>query len=143
MLVLALAVLQNAPPAAVAACSAYYLVGALAGLFKRLQAESTNDAATEDYNSAAARVWRTPVLSGLAGVGGVLVIAMLPALTPQSTPATAVVPTPTLSQVFDLNANAHLLVLAAAFGLTPGLLTGRLQEIGEQYKGNLQSTNPT
>jgi hypothetical protein len=48
-----------------------------------------------------------------------------------------------LADVFDLGINPHFLIIAAVFGLTPGLLLGRLQALGERYKSNLESTQAT
>jgi hypothetical protein len=35
------------------------------------------------------------------------------------------------------------LIIAATFGLSPNLLINQLQKKSEEYKGNLQSTQPT
>jgi hypothetical protein len=88
------------------AAAAFYVVGAVFGLFKQLQSESQTLHAIEDYGLGSARLLLTPVLSGLAAVGGVFVTAMaigpvdLEALkptepTPTATPAvvaTAITP---------------------------------------------------
>jgi len=164
-LVLVLALTRAAPPEAIVAGAAFYLAGSLAGLFKRVHAEAQGDAGAEDYNFTGARLWRTPVLSGLAALGGVMLIAMSPALIPPTTQGATAAPTqvgqtlaaqqltpvpsaparsstaiPSLDEIFDLVHNPQFLVLAAVFGLTPGLLLGRLQQLGDQYKANLSST---
>jgi hypothetical protein len=180
-ILLAIAIVRQAPPEQIVAALAFYLVGALAGLFKRLAAEADEIGAVQDYGFTAARIAHTPVRSGLAGLGGVMLIALLPALqphllppspaptatvlaTPSSGAAATVVPAPspspaataapsspapeatrppTLGEIFDLTRNTHFLILAAIFGLTPGLLTGRLQELGQQLRSNLQSSGRT
>ena len=64
---------------AFAAAATLYLIGAVVGLFNRLYAESSSDNSIEDYGLTVARTGLTPVLSGLAALGGVLIIAILPA----------------------------------------------------------------
>lgn len=54
-----------------------YLVGAVVGLFKRLSAEISADAASEDHGLFGARLVVTPLLSGLAAVGGVVLTIMI------------------------------------------------------------------
>jgi hypothetical protein len=148
---LVVALIRSAPTTAIVASAAFYLVGAIAGLFKRLHAESDTDSTVDDFEFASARIWQTPVLSGLAGIGGVMLIAMVPYLSPQLTLAVAdsaqraqfgSIP-PALHDVFSLELNPHYLLVAAVFGLTPEILLGRLQHLAEQYKGNLQSTQAT
>jgi hypothetical protein len=152
---------------AVAAAATFYLVGATVGLFNRLYADSQNDNSVEDYGLSMARLSLTPVLSGLAAMGGVVVIAMLPAalsgeiLTPAAaviTPAPAAAPTavavtpsptqpnavskhaPALHEIFNLSSNPLGIILAAVFGLSPALLVGALRSAGERYRSGLQST---
>jgi hypothetical protein len=90
----------------IAAASAFYLVGATVGLFNRLNDLEASASDVEDYGLTMARLMLTPVLSGLAAVGGALLIAMVPAafnpdiLAPQpgivvtATPAPAATETP-------------------------------------------------
>jgi hypothetical protein len=99
----------------IAAAAAFYLVGAAVGLFNRLNDEASSASDVEDYGLTMARLLLTPVLSGLAAVGGALLIAMVPAtinsdvLTPQSVPAvtaTAAAPAPTATSVVPAPAPA-------------------------------------
>jgi hypothetical protein len=82
----------------IVAAAAFYLVGAVVGLFNRLYVESGDEAAGEDYGLSRARLLLTPMLSGLAAIGGVLITGMLSgvvsvnAVTPSIVIAT---PTPT------------------------------------------------
>jgi hypothetical protein len=63
---------------AIIAAAAFFLVGAVVGLFDQLRRGSgTETAPEEDYGLARARLLYIPLLSGLAAVGGVLVTAML------------------------------------------------------------------
>jgi hypothetical protein len=176
---------------AIIAAAAFFLVGAVVGLFDQLRRGSgTETAPEEDYGLARARLLYIPLLSGLAAVGGVLVTAMLygtlndtippneaaaatpapavvvaAAATPSATavPAAAATPpagvreftpdvpaagvreftpdVPALDRVFDLQDNRFSLVIAAVFGLTPGLLVERLQNQATRYTSELQSTS--
>jgi hypothetical protein len=137
-LLLALALIRGATVEAIAAAAAYYLVGSCAGLFKRLQAEAESTYPVDDYNFSGTRVWRTPVLSGLAAVGGIVMIALLPGLIPAGSSVPIAIPS--LAEIFDLSKHPEFLVIAAIFGLTPGLLIGRLQQLGDQLMSNLSST---
>ena len=87
----------------------------------------------------------TPVLSGLAGVGGVLLMAMLyPTLNVVLDPAISGgtnVTVPSLDTIFSLTANRFGIVVAAIFGLTPDLLINRLQGEADRYKVDLQNTS--
>jgi hypothetical protein len=64
-----------------------------------------------------------------------------PALEPAgTTPAGAV---PSLKDIFDLDRYPIALLVAAVFGLTPGLLFDRLLQQAERYKTNLTSSQAT
>jgi hypothetical protein len=60
------------------AATACYLVGAVVGLFNILYA-GTDESDMDDYGLTAARIVLSPVLSGLAAVLGVFLVAVLPA----------------------------------------------------------------
>jgi hypothetical protein len=77
-LLLALAVLVGAPRAAIVAAVAFFLVGAVVGLFNRLGTDAGTDQVVNDYGLARARLLHTPIFSGLAALGGVVVTALLP-----------------------------------------------------------------
>jgi len=99
------------------------------------------------------RIGLTPVLAGLAAVGGVFVLAMAgsvmsgPGLTPMppqsvaSGSAAAARVAPLLLDVFSLRANPFGLLFAAVFGLAPNLLIGALQSTADGYKADLQTTS--
>lgn len=151
----------------IAAAAAIYLVGAVVGLFNRLYMESGDEAAGEDYGLSKTRLLLTPMLSGLAAVGGVMIVGMLSGVVDINafTPMAAMTPTPTLavgaeqiaatelpkdaavkiailslSDIFNLERYPFALVLAAAFGLAPKSFLERLQRAGEQSKLDLKST---
>jgi hypothetical protein len=101
-LVLSVVIVNRVDPQRVAAGVTYYAMGALAGLFLRLYIEVNMSKAVDDYGLAIARIITTPVLCGLAGLGGVLITIVLynsllgapalPATTPtQSGTATATI----------------------------------------------------
>ena len=120
---------------AILAAIVYYMVGAIAGLFGTIYVESTSKAPatadTDDYGLTLARLIGTPLLSGLAGVGGALVYSTLTQITNNH----AV----TLSNIFTLN-QLDYLIAAALFGYTPNLLVQGLQQRTNKYMSNLKST---
>jgi hypothetical protein len=209
-LLLAIAVIAGTGVDALIAAAAFYLVGAMIGLFNRLRLETQSEEAIEDYGLTSARLLCTPLFSGVAGITGVVLVAMLPIVfntivvvpqpssstqatvvsTPSPLPAQVVPPIATpaaltqavtatetltattqaatppqasvgpapaespaesparssversvpLRNIFDLGAYPFGLIIAAIFGLTPGLLIDRLRWQTEQYKLDLQST---
>ena len=144
----------------IATAAAIYLVGAVVGLFNRLFVESGDDAAGEDYGLSKTRLLLTPMLSGLAAVGGVLITGMLSgivdvnAITPTRDIAATVAAgtsmagagaqiandTFGLRDIFNLREYPFALVLAAIFGLTPKTFLKRLQRASEQTRLDLKST---
>jgi hypothetical protein len=136
---LLVAILMGAHPATIVAATAFYLVGALVGLFSKLRADAQSDRAVEDYGLASVRLIFTPLFSGLAAIGGVVLINLLP-VQAQSTPADAMQGLINLTAVFSLTTNKFGLIVAAIFGLTPGLLIDRLLQSTDQYKAELQNT---
>lgn len=148
----------------IAAAAAIYLVGAVVGLFNRLYMESGDEAAGEDYGLSKTRLLLTPMLSGLAAVGGVMIVGMLSgivdinAFTPapsmtadamaggegvQAQGAQVKAAVLGLGDIFSLEKYPFGLVLASIFGLTPKSFLQRLQRASEQSKLNLQSTAAT
>jgi hypothetical protein len=108
------------------AATIFYLVGVLVSLFSRLYDQSKTDSSIDDFRLASARLIAAPIFSGLAAVGGVLIVSKL-AIIQASTPAT-----------FELNlANV---IVAAVFGLTPSLFVTTFQRQADQYKADLKST---
>ncbi len=157
---LGIAMIMGAKPSQVLAATVFYLVGAVVGLFRQLAAAGSADThSEEDYGLATARLIHTPLFSGLAGVGGVVLTLIALAVTPRpatpSTTASAKAPAakqaqvgneqiasnevPSLEQIFDLD-NPTAVVIAAIFGLTPSLLMTRLHSNAEKFKVDLRST---
>jgi hypothetical protein len=114
----------------------FFLIGALVGLFKQLHLDARAETATEDYGLTTARLVCTPCFSGLAALGGVL-------LMPICISASAMAPPPAwgFANIFTLDNPANF-VLAALFGLAPHMLITRLHQATEKYKTDLRSTTP-
>jgi hypothetical protein len=167
LMILGLAVLRRIDDTTLVAGVVFYLVGAIVGLFNQMNTASGAAGETEeDFGLTHARLMYTPMLSGLAAIGGVLVVSFLSATllttspqeitggtealseaTPSAGPASTSDPEsqryarmPTLGEIFSLEDGQFGIVTAAIFGLTPGLLVDRLKGEGEKYKADLQST---
>ncbi len=136
-LLLAIAIVLDAPPEAIGAGVAYYLVGAVVGLFARLRADARLDEAVEDYGLANARLQQTVVASGLAAIAGVVLmgISVSAGLTGRGEAEV------TMADIFDISTPGGLLV-AAVFGLAPNLLLERLRTKSDEYRQDLGDTAP-
>lgn len=121
------------------AATAFYLVGAVSGLFGRFYQESLTGSAVDDFGFSTARLIATPLLSGLAGIGGVLVLITLTAL--GGSLLNAANGQLAIAQIFDVKPQA--LLMAAVFGLTPNLLIKGLQNTATKYESAIQSSRIT
>ena len=75
-LLLGLALIREVDELAVVAMCSFYLVGAILGLFKQMGQASSIDTVKEgDYGLSTARLLHTPLFSGMAAVGGVVLLA--------------------------------------------------------------------
>lgn len=135
-ILLCLPVLNNISPDYVVAATVFFLVGAIIGLFNRLHLETQTNNAINDYGLSMARVIATPVLSGLAAVASVLVIALLTGAIQKGLDVGG-----NVTDIYIINP-LHLL-LAAIFGLAPNLLVSMLQQKAESYKSDIQSSKAT
>ena len=115
VLLVSLAVLVRAPRDALSVACGFYLVGTLAGLFGRLRAENNAGPALDDYGLFEARLLATLLLSGFAAVAGAALVHG------QMDSAAS------LRAAFTLENTAGWFA-AAAFGLTPELITGSLSK---------------
>jgi hypothetical protein len=86
---LGVAMIWGASRSAILAAAAFYLIGATVGLFRQLQLASTATTTQEDYGLESMRLIQTPLFSGLAAVGGVVLLSIVPALTPSPSSATS------------------------------------------------------
>jgi hypothetical protein len=133
---LGVVILSGANQDQIIAMAAYFLVGGIVGLVRQLQVAATSDTiAEDDYGLGIVRLFQTPLLAGLAGIGGVVLVQL--AQPPQ---ATAQLSPTFLSATFDLHKNPYGLVAAAIFGLAPGLLLSGLQRRVDQFKTDLSSS---
>lgn len=154
-LLVALTIRAGAPPSAVMAAGVFFLAGAVVGLFNKLNLDSTAQTAVEDYGLSTARLVSTPIFSGLAAVGGVLLLPLISALvSAQDVPAAsppadatsaqaslaAAQVIPKLQAIFNVVDRPAGLVIAAIFGLSPATLISRLQAATDQYKTGLKSS---
>jgi hypothetical protein len=141
--VLAMAVLRNVTDTVMTAAVAFFLVGAVVGVFNELYLVSRPNrmGSVFDYGLGHIRLLVTPILSGLAGVGGVLITTLTgPFLF--NTAAAGSTTIPTIAQIFNLGHYSMGLVVAAIFGLTPGLLLTRLRNRSDDYKSQIEELSP-
>jgi hypothetical protein len=158
---LGLGMLSGVPKPALVSVSALYMVGALVGLFSRLRIEASRPSTNDDYGLYLARLLTGPLLSGLAGVAGVYLVAQAPAFlgpvteigsaaassAPAASPGPAEVVTAAaqarpLADIYDLAKNHLAFAVSAVFGLAPGLLTARLQQQVDRLERDLQRSEP-
>lgn len=140
---LGIAIIAGAAQSSILAATIFYSVGALVGLFGRLYIESQAERATDDYDLTLARIIVTPLLAGLAAVGGVPLMAML-SLTLLKTPGAPVTNAQMgLGATYNLTSNELGIVIAAVFGLTPNLFINILQSKAKNITDQLQSSTPT
>lgn len=164
-LLLTFALLTGVTDQVLYAVTALYLIGAVVGLFRRLNDELVNDTAVNDYGLFSARLLVTPLFSGLAAIGGVLVTSLVyfgatgypplhelpgPASAASTTVASATTDAqgtatgvrliPKAEQIFNLDNTPFELVVAGVFGLTPNLLLSGLQAQSARFKADLQSS---
>jgi hypothetical protein len=145
--VLALSIAAGAQHAAILAGVVFYLVAATVGLLNQLYLLSQTDTAIEDYGLSNARLLLIPTLSGLAGLGGVFLTALVfssgfsSLLQPETASAArATARLPQLVEIFNLTTNPAGLLFAVLFGFAPVLLLSSLQDLGSKYKKAIGST---
>jgi hypothetical protein len=157
-LVLALSIVAKVTPDVILVGCGYFLVGAVVGLLHRVQVEMGLRSDVEDYGLSTARLLHAPVLSGLAAVGGVVLIGLLVAppfglgVVSGTTDGNTVsgllsgllgtaAPANTIADVFSLETYPVAIIVAAVFGLTPGLFFDRLRQVGEGLKTDIQTSS--
>jgi hypothetical protein len=123
---------------------------AVTGLFDRLYRDSGTRVPTLDTDLGRARSILTVVLSGLAAVGGVVVLTLSASmvsgdvLTPSTRRDLVTVASPNdslgLDDIYNLKAYPFGMVLAAALGLTPGLVINRLKKITDEQTLDLEKS---
>jgi hypothetical protein len=137
-LLLALAMLVGVERIVVVTASTFFLVGAIVGLFQRLDRQAKLDEAVEDFGLYQARLISVPLHSGVAAVAGVGLVAILTALAANDA---AALPR-ALVDAFNLTTAPAGLLQAAVFGLTPALLTNGLDKRGDKLLDELTASAP-
>jgi hypothetical protein len=146
LLLLDLAVLANVPAFNLISAVVFFLVGALVGLFNRLRIDAGSSRAVEDFGLFEARLLHTPLLSGLAALGGVFLTAVLPVFSNIVAPGasgTTEVDLKPLTDVFNVSTNQVGLVVAAVFGLAPNSILTILKDQADRYKRDLAQSSAT
>jgi hypothetical protein len=137
---LGLAILMGVDPGQLAAAAAFFLTGAVVGMFNRLRLEVGADQGVEtDFGLFDARLLQTLLLSGVAAVGGVFLVALAPLASTQAGQAPVTIDP---AQVFNLGKNPLGFLVAAAFGLTPDAIIGRLRQQTDNIKKDLSKSEP-
>jgi hypothetical protein len=122
-----LAILSGASAETLEVGTAFYLSGAAVGLFARLYVEAKSETGVDDFGLSMIRMLAAPLLSGVAGLAGVVLLTVAPGVAAIETP-------------FSLARLWPNMVTAAVFGLTPGLLIDRLSAKADEFKKDLKST---
>jgi len=127
---LVLAIAQAVAYRTLIAAIVYFLAAAAVGLLNHLIQLRSWSSAVEDYGLQEARLKLLPAVSGLAGVAGVMLVAILTA---------GVTSLTNWDKVFSLTHNPFGLVVAALFGLAPSLLVRRLYDLAVRYESAIRS----
>ncbi len=143
-LLVGLAVLNQVDRDRMVAASVFFLVGGVVGLFNRVRIEGGRSTAVESFGLFQARLLHTPIVSGLAAVAGVYLVAATPGfLTALGATTSGSAPGPSgreLATIFDLTKNQTGILVAAIFGLAPGSLTRTLNDQAAGLERALQKT---
>lgn len=142
-LVLGLALTQRIADVHLVGAWLVYFAGALAGLLQQLYVASQQEVAVEDYGLDHARLFATPLLSGMAAViGVVLTLAAGGPLSDLLAPAgSEITTTVDLLAVFDLQERPVALLLAFLFGFAPYLVLRRLNQQADAAKAALKTSD--
>jgi hypothetical protein len=139
---LCIIVLTNPPPLLhnqILAAALFYMMGAVAGLFVRFYAESQGGSSVDDFGLSTTRLMAIPLLSGLAGIGGIFALGALAFFTGSAFQSNEV-----QSMNFNLSnlfsPDPKFLIAAATFGVTPNLLIRGLQQKAQEYESDLKSS---
>jgi hypothetical protein len=129
-----LAITLNAAPGLLGPMAGYLLVGVIVGLFARLVRDVHTDTATDDFGLSAHRLVTIPLMSGVAALGGVLIVTILALVQSQSNLLSSDV---WMNQLAMQDHPMQILV-AGVFGLSPTLLLSQLEQQADQYKRDLR-----
>jgi hypothetical protein len=117
----------------------YFLIGATVGLFNHVHIESNGSAgkSIDDYGASSARLFVTVLLSGLAALGGVVVISIFTLTQTGKVGAETVT---SLAEFLSIRDHPLNLIVALTFGLTPRILIARLKEQADEYKSAIRTS---
>jgi hypothetical protein len=139
-------IIGHPPSDALLSGAILYAVGATVGLFSRLYVDLGKEGFANDYGISYVRLFQTFMVSGLAAVAGVYIAVALPITLNNSflqQNNAKMVNIPPLIKVYSITGFPYCILLAAIFGLTPGLLISRLSQGVEQYTHDLRSSERT
>jgi hypothetical protein len=144
---LSLAVIRGIDIHLITAGLAYFLIAATVGFLGSLLTLNKANNAVEDYGLQFIRLMLVPVVSGIAGVLGVLLSSLLfsqgaSSLFQAGSQGGSTASLPGISDVFNLSKNHAGIVFAMLFGYSPTLLTTRLDSLAKSYKAAIKSTEP-
>jgi len=134
------------------AATIFYAIGAIVGLFTRLYYEAQARVPVDDFGLTNIRLVATPLLSGLAGIigvlftviftawGGTAVMNSMPTIKSDELLST-VKSDKLVSAIFSFN--PAFWSIAAIFGIAPNSLIKALQEKANQYQSEIQSSTAT
>lgn len=134
-LLVTLAVVTKVSIPSLVAGMVFYTIGAVSGLFGWLYRGSRIDTTVDDYGLVPARLVATPLLSGLAGIGGVIITAVLYGAITRTDLGKS------LESIFSLH--PELIIAAALFGLFPSLIIGTLLKQSRLYVEDLKAVQPS
>ncbi len=141
--VLVLATVGRPAPGVLVAASVYFLVAAVVGLLDHLNRLRRARIAVDDYGLHESRLKLVPMVSGLAGIGGVLVMALIGSAAIRPGGPAGDPGLPPLTDVFSLAVNPEGILFAALFGVAPGVLLARLHDLAKTYEQAILSTQET
>jgi hypothetical protein len=136
---LVVAMLAGIPRETLIAITAFSIVGSLVGLANAMRLQSGIGRATDDYGLFEARLLYTLLVSGIAALGGVLLVGVSPALASVLTASAPTTSIPTLAQLFDI-ANPAKLLVAIGFGLVPEAFFAGVRRQVDSLRRDLEST---
>jgi hypothetical protein len=132
------------PPDFILAATLFYIVGAIAGLFVRFFHESRGSTPVDDFGLTTIRLLAIPLLSGLAGMWGALLVVLLPDMAFQfsSQISVAALQGSIAKGLNDINylLSPQFLLAAAVFGATPNLVIQGLQQKAAAYATHLKGS---
>jgi len=136
LVLLAAAILFGASSMQIEAAAVFYLVGVVfGGLFQRLTADGTANSAVEDYGFSALQLVQISLVSGLAALAGVVLTGIAPVPASSGTLTIS-----SVAGIFTFDRFGEFFLVSAVFGLTPGLVLGRLNQQAQQYTSDISTS---